>query len=93
MDKELIAKLARDAGLEDIFDNGRFWGSKEAPNVTFSELERFAALVAEECAKLSVARAVDAYARCSGSDPTDIAASVEAEGCAEDIREQFKLEA
>lgn len=54
MNTELIQKLARDAGLYDVFGDGKNWQSQVCPSVAAPDLERFANLVAEECAKLAM---------------------------------------
>lgn len=59
-------------------------------NEARQEIEILVAMVAEECAKLCDARAAAIDARSSGSDPSDAAASAEADSCAAAIRAAFK---
>jgi hypothetical protein len=50
--RELIERLAREAGMK-YSDHFRWWTSPEDDGVNPPELERFAALIAEECAKVA----------------------------------------
>ncbi len=52
MSNELIERLAREAGMDDVFSDGSRFQSDEAPSVGCAALARFAALVAERCARI-----------------------------------------
>lgn len=90
IDHAMIQRLATESGLEDLFDDGKFWRSEFCPSVKGEDLKKFAALIAEECAKLCDSRSEAIYARRDGGK-ADTAASVEAEFCAEAIRAAFNV--
>lgn len=79
MDKQLLARLEHEAGFEAgtvwIFEAGV--PSPDSPKECSAMLAHFAALVAEECAKL-----------CGGIAPTAYSDAPEA-WCAERIRAKF----
>lgn len=86
-DTDIVTRLAREAGLEldgDMWFSDHSNDPMECIDVRHVDLARFAALVAEECAKVCESEADDAMRQGEGGCETG------ANACARAIRAKFK---
>lgn len=87
-----IEKMAREAGLWDVFDDGEFWKSPDMASVHVKDLERFAQAVARRCAEICREEAAG-FARTASGHYSGQYDHMEdgATSCEQSIRAEFEI--